>query len=203
MMNRSVVCLSSLLALACLLLSTTPAHAGAKPFSQRPLWIGVGGAGGASAEDPAGVGYFHLTTGIRLLPVSIELTVREGRRGQTASSTHLTGVAAGARILLPRILMLQGYFRIAYSHQKETGWGNFLQAPVRTFFGVEDGLNSRNGIEAGGGLEVSLGPLGPGGTIGLWAQGTVLLFPDSPGPIFTSIIEGGLFFALGPKLGAG
>jgi hypothetical protein len=192
-----------MIALACLsatMLSTTPARAGAKPFSERIVWMGIGGAGGLSAGEVAGVGYLNFTLGLRFLPVVPEFTLREGIRGKAGAETHIGGVAAGARFLLPRLLIARGYFRVAFSHQHEVQWDHFLGAPFKTLIGVDDGINHRSGFETSGGVELKLGPKG---ILGLWVQGTLMVFPETAGPPVTAAIEGGLSIALGPKLGAG
>ena len=199
-MKRLLFSLARLSICALMVFSTTPARAGAIPLSERPVWIGLGVAGGASGLDPSGVGYFQFTLGIRLLPVVPEFTLRQGFRGKGEAETPLGGVALGARFLLPKLLIVRGYFRVAFSQQHEVEWEYFLEKPMQTLFGVGEGLTHRSGFETGGGLELSLGPKG---IVGLWVQGTLLVFPTSEGPPVTTILEGGISFALGPRLGKG
>lgn len=182
------------------LFSTTPAHAGAKPFSERPVWLGLGGAGGISAGEVSGVAYFNLTLGLRLAPIVPEFTLRQGLRGKGSAEMQVGGVAVGARFLLPRLLATRGYFRLAFSQQHEVQWDHFLGAPMKTLFGVGEGLTHRSGFETGGGVELRLGPRG---VVGFWAQGTLLVFPGTAGPPVTTVLEAGLSFSIGPKVGAG
>ena len=185
---------------AMLLFTAAPAHAAKKPLSERIVWLGLGGGGGLSGGDVSGVGYLNFTLGVRLLPVVPEFSLREGFRGKDGVEMHIGGVAVGARFLLPKLLIARGYFRLAFSHQHEVQWEYFLDRPFKTLFGVDDGLTHRSGFEAGGGVEVKLGPKG---IFGLWAQATVLVFPLTAGPPVTAVIEGGLSISIGPKLGKG
>ena len=179
-------------------LSITSANAAAKPFSERIIWIGFGAGGGLSGGEVAGVGYLNFTLGLRFFPVVPEFTLREGIRGKSSVETHIGGVAAGARFLLPKLGPVRGNFRLAFSHQHEVQWDQFLAAPFKALFGVDDGINHRSGVETGGGVEVKLGPKG---ILGLWVQATVMVFPLTEGPPVTTVVEGGLSIALGPKLG--
>ncbi len=186
------------LAVLAILLMTfiTPARAYAKGFSERPLWTGVGIAGGGTAGDVGGAGALHLTLGLRLIPVVPELTVREGLASGPAR--HVTSIAAGARILLPRLAILRGFVRIGFSHQHELVWSSFKAAPGQALLGVADDINHRSGFETGGGIEVSLGPKG---IFGLWVQGTAIVLPGTPGPPLTVLAEGGVSLAFGPRRG--
>ncbi len=179
-------------------LLTAPRGAHSKPLSERVLWLGFGGSGGVAAGDFGGVSYLNFTLGVRLLPVVPEVTLREGMRGQAEVQTHVSGVAVSARFLLPKLLAARGFLRVGFSHQNEAPWATFLDSPGETLFGVGDGIDRRSGFEAGGGLELKLGPKG---IVGLWLQGTALVFPLTDGPPVTIIAEGGLSFGLGPKLG--
>jgi len=182
------------------LLYASPTLAAQKPLSGRVVWMGFGGGGGVSGGDVSGVGYLNFTFGLRLLPVVPEFSLRDGLRGTTGVDTHVGGVAIGARFLLPRLLIARGYFRLAFSQQHEIPWDRFLEAPLQSVFGFGEGLSHRSGFEGGGGVEIKLGPKG---IVGLWAQGTVLVFPESAGPPVTAVVEAGLSLALGPKIGGG
>ncbi len=187
-----------LVCVAATTLCTTSASAAAKPFSERIIWIGLGGGGGLSGGDVAGVGYLNFTLGLRFFPVVPEFTLRQGVRGKASAETQLGGVAAGARFLLPKLGPVRGNFRLAFAYQHEVQWDQFLDAPLKALFGVDDGINHRSGVETGGGVEVKLGPKG---ILGLWAQVTLMVFPLTDGPPVTTVVEGGLSIALGPKLG--
>lgn len=196
-----VATLSIMLAcFAAAVLCTTSANAAVKPFSERIVWMGFGAAGGLSGGEVAGVGYLNFTLGLRFFPVVPEFTLREGIRGRAEAQTHIGGVAAGARFLLPKLGPVRGYFRVAFSHQHEVQWDHFLGAPFKTLFGVDDGINHRSGFETSGGVELKLGPKG---ILGLWVQATLMVFPETAGPPVTAAAEGGLSIAFGPKVGAG
>jgi hypothetical protein len=128
-----------LVCLAVATLSSTSANAAAKPFSERIIWIGFGAGGGLSGGEVAGVGYLNFTLGLRFFPVVPEFTLREGIRGTSSVETHIGGVAAGARFLLPKLGPVRGNFRLAFSHQHEVQWDQFLAAPLKALFGVDDG----------------------------------------------------------------
>lgn len=185
-----IVLLALLIAIAIALL---PAGASASPSGERPVWLGVGGSGALAGVENSGVGYLNLSVGLRLLPVVPEFTLREGLGRQPTH--HITSIAAGARFLLPKLLMLRGNVRIAFSHQHELPLTKFLQDPGAALFGVHDDTGHRTGFETGAGLDVKLEP---SGVVGLFGQINALFFPGSDGPPFYVLGEIGISFAVGP-----
>jgi hypothetical protein len=190
-MRRFFLLISLSIAAAIAIPST--ASAGAFPSGERPIWIGVGGSGAVAGVENSGVGYFNLSLGLRLLPVAPEVTIREGV-GRDPTH-HITSIAAGARFLMPKLLMLRANFRVAFSHQHELPFTKFLQDPGPAIFGVHDEMIHRTGFETGAGLDVKLDP---GGFIGIFGQINALFFPGSEGPPFYVLGEAGVSFAFGP-----
>lgn len=172
-------------------ISATPASA--MPSGERPFYLGLGGSGAVAGLEDSGVGYFNLTLGLRLLPVVPEVTIREGF-GRNPTH-HLTSIAAGARFLLPKLLMLRASFRVAFSHQHEIAMSKFVEDPGAALFGVHDATVHRTGFETGAGLDVKLDPKG---IVGVFGQVNAIFLPVSAGPPFYVLGEAGISFAFGP-----
>lgn len=162
----------------------------------RPLWVGIGGAGGGAIGTSDGAGYASLTVGLRLIPVVPEVTIREGFSGRGSTLLHHHGnIALGARVLLPGLAGLRPNVRLGFSHRHDAPIEVFKAKPLAVIFGTGEGITHRSGIETGGGLELSVGPKK---VVGLWFQGTVVVLPSPDLVPVTGLIEGGVSFALGP-----
>ena len=180
----------AVLALVLLLL---PAAAEAGPLGERPVWFGLGGAGGIGVVEDSALGYVNLTIGLRLIPVVPELTIREGIGADP--KRHLTSIAAGARFLFPKLAVLRGSARIAFAHQHETRWEALLEDVPAGLFGTHEETVHRTGFEGGLGLDLMLDP---NGIVGIWGQINALVFPATLGPPTYVLGELGVSFAVGP-----
>jgi hypothetical protein len=192
---------STLLLLALL---TAPDLATAGPMAgERPVWFGIGPgfSGTAPAPDVGGGIATHFTLGLRLLPVSPELILRDGIAGLGSSNLrHVGGVGAGVRFLLPKLAILRGTFRVAFAHQHELAWGLYTEnigSVLKATFGVHEKIVHRTGFELGGGLELT--PI-PGGPLGFYVQVNAIVLPETEGPAVTVMTELGLSVAVGKPL---
>jgi hypothetical protein len=176
----------------CLALPTA-ASAGTLPSNERPVWFGIGGAGAVAGMENSGVGFFNLTLGLRLLPLVPEVTIREGLGREPTH--HLTSIAAGVRILLPKLLMLRVGLRFAFAHQHELLLAKAIADPAGALFGVNPEMTHRSGFETGIGLDVKLDPKG---IVGLFGQFNAIFLPVTAGPPFYILGELGLSIAVGP-----
>ena len=187
--------------LCCFLL---PAVASAGPMAgERPVWFGIGAGFGGTAPAPfdgGGIGA-ALTVGLRLLPVSPELILREGVAGLGSDDLrHVGGIGGGVRILLPRLAIVRATVRVAFAHQHELAWDLYTESVESAFkstFGVHDKIVHRTGFEVGGGLEVT--PI-PGGPLGIYGQLSAIVLPGTQGPPLTVTAEIGLAIAVGKPL---
>lgn len=181
-----------------------PATADAGPMAgERPVWFGLGvGASGTGPQPDVGGGTSaNLTVGIRLLPVSFELILREGVAGLGSDDVrHIAGVGGGVKFLPPRLGPLRATVRVAFAHQHELAWDLYtesLGSALRSTVGIHDAIVHRSGIEVGGGLEVLPDPNVP---FGLYAQTSAIILPGTAGPPVTIQTEIGLAIAVGKPL---
>lgn len=186
-----------LLVLLCLLLPTA-AWAGLP--ADRPLWVEVGGSFGGGLPlpgvSPLGSASGHLTVGLRLLPVVPEFEIREGfAGGPDGVEQHQAGIVAGARILLPRLLLLRGSVRAAFTHQHLASMSLFREKTAGVLFGTASGLSHRTGFETGLALELYVDPKSVVRVIG---QSHLLFFPGQDLPIM-GLWEIGVAFGVGPR----
>jgi hypothetical protein len=183
--------------LAALAVATiAPTHAYAKGFGTglRPLWVGIGGAGGGELGEPVGAGYGSLTIGLRLIPIVPEVMIREGVSGDaTTLRQHHGSIALGARVLLPPLGIVRPHLRLAFSHRHDAPLAIFKSQPFKVLFGTAEGITHRSGVETGGGLEISFGKV-----MGLWAQGTLVVLPTEGHNPVSGLWELGVSFAIGP-----
>jgi hypothetical protein len=188
-----------LLALAGLTIPLLPGQAEAAVLlpGHRLFWNGIAGSFGPTfgGEGPAVYGSIRL--GLRLLPIVPELRLREGVAASgKPDERQVGGVAAGARVLLPAPPVLIPSFFVAFSHQHEVPMAAFRKAPLQSLFGVGEGIVHRSGFETGIGLELRPDPTG---VFGIWADGTALIYPGTPGPPVTLLAEIGISLSFGPK----
>ncbi len=173
-----------------------PTRAYAKGFGSglRPLWVGIGGAGGGELGEPVAAGYGSFTVGLRLIPIVPEVIIREGVSGTTtALRQHHGSIALGARVLLPPLGIVRPNLRLAFSHRHDAPLEIFKAQPFKVLFGTAEGITHRSGFETGGGLEISLGKV-----VGLWGQGTLVVLPTEGHNPVSGLWELGVSFAIGP-----
>ncbi len=182
------------------LLCVLAAPASAAPMSgERPVWLGIGsGFSGTAPDEFVGGGITgNVTLGLRLLPVSPELILREGVAGLGSDDVrHLAGIGAGVRILFPRLLIARATARVAFAHQHELAWDLYtesLEAGIQSTFGVHDKIVHRSGFEVGGGIELSAPPF----PLGFYARVGAIVLPGTEGPPLTIQTEIGLSIAIG------
>jgi hypothetical protein len=174
-----------------------------KPMAgERPIWFGIGsGFSGTAPEEFVGAGVaFNFTVGLRFLPISPELILREGVAGLgTDGQRHIAGIGGGVRILFPRLLLARATARVAFAHQHELPWDEYtasIGSAVKSSFGVHDDIGHRSGFEVGGGLELSA----PGFPLGFYTQVTAIVLPGTAGPPVTLQTELGLSIAVGKPI---
>lgn len=178
-------------------LCTRDAHAREPVFlvGEHPIWTAIGGAGGGTAEEVGGIGHISLTLGLRLIPVVPEITIREGFA--SAPTRHVTGIAAGARFLLPEIKGIRPFARFAFAHQHELDFELFKEMPGRALLGIHYAMTHRTGFETGGGIEAVFGERR---IFGVWIQATAVVLPATQGPDLYVLGEAGVSFAVGPRV---
>lgn len=184
----------SLLFLSVCTLLAAPPTANAFPLGERPFSFGIGGSAAIAGIEESSVGYANLTIGLRFIPLVPEITVREGLGRDPLH--HLTSIAAGARVLLPKLLIVRGTFRFAFSHQHELLFTKAQADPGKAIFGIHDEMTHRSGFETGMGLELMPDPKG---IFGIFAQVNALFFPESAGPPFYVLGEVGISLSVGPR----
>ncbi len=189
--SRASICL---LFLSVSTVLAAPAAANVFPLGERPFYLAIGGSGAIAGVEDSGVGYANLTLGLRFIPLSPEITVREGLGRDPLH--HLTSIAAGARVLLPKLLILRGSFRFAFSHQHELLFTKAQADPGKAIFGIHEEMTHRSGFETGMGLELMPDPKG---IFGIFAQVNALFFPASAGPPFYVLGEFGISLSFGPQ----
>ncbi len=173
-----------------------PSRAYGKGFASglRPLWVGIGGAGGGELGQPIAAGYGSITIGLRLIPIVPEVMIREGVSGDgDGLRLHHGAIALGARLLLPPLGMVRPHLRLAFSHRHDAPIDLFKAQPFKVLFGTAEGITHRSGVETGGGLEVSFSKV-----VGLWAQGTLVILPTEGENPVSGLWEIGVSFSIGP-----
>lgn len=168
--------------------------------ADRPLWIEAGGSFGGGLPLPGvvplGSASGHLSLGLRLLPLVPEFQIREGfAGGEGGLREHHAGIVAGARVLLPKLLILRGSFRVAFSHQHIAPIAVFREQPAAVIFGTHGGLAHRTGLETSLALELYVEP---NDVLRVFGQTTLLIFPGQDVPV-AGLWELGLAFGVGPR----
>jgi len=188
------------------LFSVLPVVASAAPpgpmSGERPVWFGIGsGFSGTAPEEFVGGGLAaNFTVGLRFIPVSPELILREGVAGLgTDEQRHIAGIGGGIKILFPRLLVARASARVAFAHQHELEWEKYrksIGSALESTFGVHEDIAHRSGFELGGGLELSA----PTFPLGFYAMVSAIVLPGTAGPPLTVQTELGLSIAVGKPL---
>lgn len=163
----------------------------------RLFWNGAAASFGPTFGGEGPAIYGTLKFGLRIFPLVPELRLREGVAAVgKAESRQIGAFSAGARVLLPAPPILIPSFFVAFSHQHEIPMASFKNAPFSSLFGMNDDTTHRTGFEGGLGLELRPDP---SGVFGIWADGTVVVYPVTAGPPVTLLAEIGISLSFGPK----